>query len=159
MTAPIPCVKASTAIRPRIKTVRYAVITAFPMPTTFREGTSASNEYAIFNNTVQASIDKARKRVGELAIELGEKLYPLMKHIYTWFLEQFHYGTLQGRCRHLHLLTVSVQSGGKSHNFRNWAVASATTPWLQLRSMSKPPLLSTWLSSISERAQRRPSPS
>lgn len=49
----------------------------------FRDGTSASNEYAIFNNTVQASIDKARKRVGELAIELGEKLYPLMKHIYT----------------------------------------------------------------------------
>lgn len=49
----------------------------------FREGTSASNEYAIFNNTVQASIDKARKRVSELAIELGEKLYPLMKHIYT----------------------------------------------------------------------------
>ncbi len=49
----------------------------------FREGTSASNEYAIFNNTVQAAIDKARKRVGELAIELGEKLYPLMKHLYT----------------------------------------------------------------------------
>ncbi|MCM1163233.1 MAG: phage tail tape measure protein [Muribaculaceae bacterium] len=49
----------------------------------FREGTSASNEYAIFNNTVQASIDKARKRVSELAIELGEKLFPLMKHIYT----------------------------------------------------------------------------
>ena len=49
----------------------------------FREGTSASNEYAIFNNTVQASIDKARKRVSELAIELGEKLYPIMKHIYT----------------------------------------------------------------------------
>ena len=49
----------------------------------FRDGTSASNEYAIFNNTVQASIDKARKRVSELAIELGEKLYPLMKHIYT----------------------------------------------------------------------------
>lgn len=49
----------------------------------FREGTSASNEYAIFNNTVQASIDKARKRVSELAVELGEKLYPLMKHFYT----------------------------------------------------------------------------
>ena len=49
----------------------------------FREGTSASNEYAIFNNTVQASIDKARKRVSELAIELGEKLYPMMRHIYT----------------------------------------------------------------------------
>lgn len=49
----------------------------------FREGTSASNEYAIFNNTVQAEIDKARKRIGELAIELGQKLYPLLRHIYT----------------------------------------------------------------------------
>lgn len=49
----------------------------------FREGTSATNEYAIFNNTAQASIDKARKRVSELAIELGEKLYPVMRHIYT----------------------------------------------------------------------------
>ena len=39
----------------------------------FREETSASNEYAIFNNTAQSAIDKARKRVGELAIELGEK--------------------------------------------------------------------------------------
>lgn len=48
----------------------------------FREGTSASNEYAIFNNTVQAEMDKARKKVSELAVELGEKLYPLMSHIY-----------------------------------------------------------------------------
>ncbi len=37
-----------------------------------REGTSATNEYAIFNNTAQAAIDKARKRVTELAVELGE---------------------------------------------------------------------------------------
>lgn len=49
----------------------------------FNEGTSVLNEYNIFNNTVQSSIDKARKRVNELAIELGEKLYPLMRHIYT----------------------------------------------------------------------------
>lgn len=49
----------------------------------FRAGTSASNEYAIFNNTAQAAIDKARKRVTELAVELGEKLYPVMRHIYT----------------------------------------------------------------------------
>lgn len=48
----------------------------------FREGTSASNEYAIFNNTVQAEIDKAKKKISELAVELGQKLYPLMSHIY-----------------------------------------------------------------------------
>ena len=49
----------------------------------FNAATSATNEFAIFNNTAQASIDKAKKRVSELAIELGQKLYPVMKHIYT----------------------------------------------------------------------------
>lgn len=49
----------------------------------FTAASSATHEYEIFNNTAQAAIDKARKRVGELAIELGEKLYPIMKHIYT----------------------------------------------------------------------------
>ncbi len=49
----------------------------------FSEATSATKEYEIFNNTAQASIDKAKKRVSELAVELGEKLYPIMKHIYT----------------------------------------------------------------------------
>lgn len=49
----------------------------------FAEATSATKEYAMFNNTAQASIDKAKKRVSELAIELGEKLFPIMKHIYT----------------------------------------------------------------------------
>ena len=49
----------------------------------FAQATSATREYEIFNNTAQAAIDKARKRVGELAIELGEKLYPIMRHIYT----------------------------------------------------------------------------
>jgi TP901 family phage tail tape measure protein len=49
----------------------------------FTEASSATKEYAMFNNTAQASIDKAKKRVTELAIELGEKLYPVMKHIYT----------------------------------------------------------------------------
>lgn len=49
----------------------------------FNEATSATREYEIFNNTAQAAIDKARKRVNELAVELGEKLYPVMRHIYT----------------------------------------------------------------------------
>lgn len=49
----------------------------------FDEGTSVLNEYNMFNNTAQASLDKAQKRVKEIAIELGEKLYPIMSHIYT----------------------------------------------------------------------------
>lgn len=49
----------------------------------FREATSATREYNIFNNTAQAGIDKARKGIHELAIQLGEKLLPLYKHIMT----------------------------------------------------------------------------
>lgn len=49
----------------------------------FSEASSATNEYNIFNNTVQAGIDKAKKRLSELSIELGEKLLPVMKHVYS----------------------------------------------------------------------------
>lgn len=49
----------------------------------FKEATSASNEYGIFNNTVQAGIDKAKNRIHEMAVELGEKLLPVMKHVMT----------------------------------------------------------------------------
>ncbi|MBR1882723.1 MAG: phage tail tape measure protein [Muribaculaceae bacterium] len=49
----------------------------------FEEATSATREYNIFNNTAQAGIDKARKAIHELAVQLGEKLLPLYRHIMT----------------------------------------------------------------------------
>lgn len=50
---------------------------------TFEEGTSVTEEFNVQNNTVQAGLDKARKGVTELAVELGEKLLPIMKHVYS----------------------------------------------------------------------------
>ena len=47
----------------------------------FKEATSVTKEYNVQNNTVQAGLDKARKRVKEIAVELGEKLQPIMKHV------------------------------------------------------------------------------
>ena len=47
----------------------------------FKEATSVTKEYNVQNTTVQAGLDKARKRVKEMAIELGEKLQPVMRHI------------------------------------------------------------------------------
>lgn len=49
----------------------------------FTEASSASNEYGIFNSTTQASLDKAKKKVKELKIELGEQLVPVMRHVLT----------------------------------------------------------------------------
>ena len=47
----------------------------------FEEGTSVTEEFNVQNSTVQAGLDKARKGVTELAVELGEKLQPVMSHV------------------------------------------------------------------------------
>lgn len=49
----------------------------------FEEGTSVTNEFLVQNTTVEASLEKAKKAVNELRVELGERLYPLMGHIYS----------------------------------------------------------------------------
>lgn len=49
----------------------------------FRDASSASNEYQIFNSTTQAGIDKAKNHIHELAVQLGEKLMPVMRHVMT----------------------------------------------------------------------------
>lgn len=47
----------------------------------FKEGTSIDKEFSVQNTTVQASLDKAKKAVNDLRVELGEKLSPVMSHI------------------------------------------------------------------------------
>jgi predicted site-specific integrase-resolvase len=47
----------------------------------FKEATSVTKEFTVQNTTVQAELDKARKRVKEMAVELGEKLKPVMAHV------------------------------------------------------------------------------
>lgn len=44
----------------------------------FSEATSVTGEFNVKNNTVQASLDKAKKGFKEMAVELGEKLRPAM---------------------------------------------------------------------------------
>lgn len=46
----------------------------------YKEGTSVQKEYSVMNNTVQAEIDKAKKRFHEMSIELGERLVPVVKY-------------------------------------------------------------------------------
>lgn len=47
----------------------------------FQEGTSVTKEFDVQNNTVKAGLEKASKRVREVAVELGEKLMPVMRHV------------------------------------------------------------------------------
>lgn len=46
----------------------------------FREATSVTAEFNVQNNTVQASLDKAKKAFHEVSVELGEELMPLYSH-------------------------------------------------------------------------------
>lgn len=46
----------------------------------YKEGTSVSKEYATMNNTVEAGIEKAKKKFIEMAVELGERLMPVVKY-------------------------------------------------------------------------------
>lgn len=49
----------------------------------YAEGTSVIEEFNVQNTTVQAEIDKARKRFADLSIELGSKLMPLARYAIT----------------------------------------------------------------------------
>lgn len=49
----------------------------------YKEGVSVQKEYETMNNTVQAEIDKAKKKFQEMTIELGEKLLPVVKYTVT----------------------------------------------------------------------------
>ncbi|MBD5379602.1 MAG: phage tail tape measure protein [Bacteroides sp.] len=44
----------------------------------FEDGTSVTKEYQVQNTTVEAKLEKARKRFNELTVELGERLVPVM---------------------------------------------------------------------------------
>ena len=46
----------------------------------YEEGTSVLNEFNVQNSTVQAELDKAKKRFADLSIELGQKLMPIAKY-------------------------------------------------------------------------------
>lgn len=47
----------------------------------YRDGTSIINEFNVQNNTVQAQLDKAKKHLKDVRIELGEKLLPVMRYM------------------------------------------------------------------------------
>lgn len=49
----------------------------------YAEGTSVQNEFNIMNNTVQAKIDKCKKKFKEMTIELGERLLPVVQYTIT----------------------------------------------------------------------------
>ena len=49
----------------------------------FEEAVSIDKEFNVQNNTVQAGLDKAKKRFHEMAVELGEKLIPVMRYAIT----------------------------------------------------------------------------
>ena len=46
----------------------------------YASGTSVINEFNVQNNTVQAQLDKAKKRFEDISVELGEQLIPVTRY-------------------------------------------------------------------------------
>lgn len=46
----------------------------------YNDGTSIIEEFNVQNNTIQAGIDKSKKKFADLTIELGEKLLPIARY-------------------------------------------------------------------------------
>lgn len=61
----------------KIEGIRVAQMTANEA---YHEGTSIIDEFNVQNNTVQAGIDKSKKKFADLTIELGEKLLPIAQY-------------------------------------------------------------------------------
>ena len=51
----------------------------------YKEGTSVIDEFSVQNETVQAKLDKAKKRLNDMAVELGERLIPATSLLITTF--------------------------------------------------------------------------
>ena len=51
----------------------------------YKEGNSVVKEFGVMNNTVQAHLDKCKKKFHEMTIELGGQLLPVVKYTCTGF--------------------------------------------------------------------------
>ena len=49
----------------------------------YSEAVSIDKEFNVQNNTVMAGIEKAKKKLNEIAVELGQKLSPILKYVYS----------------------------------------------------------------------------
>jgi len=51
----------------------------------YKDGSSVLKEFDVMNNTVQAHLDKCKKKFHEMTVELGEQLIPVVKYTCTGF--------------------------------------------------------------------------
>ena len=51
----------------------------------YKDGSSVLKEFGVMNNTVQAHLDKCKKKFHEMTVELGEQLLPVVKYTCTGF--------------------------------------------------------------------------
>lgn len=86
----------------------------------YAAGTSVLNEFNVQNNTVQADLDKAKKRFQDLTIELGEKLIPVTRYAIS---------TMSVGIRVLSTLITFTITHAKELTVLATAIAVCTTLW------------------------------
>ena len=105
----------------------------------YEKATSVEGEFNTMNNTVQAEIDKAKKRFHELSVELGERLLPVVKYTITGGallvkslsaiagVVSRNFGLISRLVIIIGGYTAAVQIATNATKI--WAVVTKATPW------------------------------
>lgn len=90
----------------------------------FADGTSMMEEYSTVNNNAAAQLEKSKKRMQEVKVELGEKLIPIMTKLYeilssgaSWLTKNVKLVELVGEAIGAYILVVTLANARmKIHN-------------------------------------------
>lgn len=114
----------------------------------FAEATSIDNEFEVQNTTVQASLDKQKKRIAELRVELGEKLLPAVRLAnssaeVSLKVMNATIGFISEHRTELAMLTAAVivyTVAVKAAALNTWHLTAATKTWTVITKLMQPAL-------------------
>lgn len=105
----------------------------------YEKATSVQNEFNTMNNTVQAHLDKCKKRFHELTVELGEQLLPVVKYTCGGFSTMISvFSVVAGYVKRNFALIAILAGGFVYYNTvvtlatkatKIWAAVTKATPW------------------------------
>ena len=105
----------------------------------YENATSVQGEFNTMNNTVQAHLDKCKKRFHEMTVELGEQLLPVVKYTCTGFSLMVNVLSVLAGFVSRNFKLLATLAGGfvyyttvvslATNATKIWAAVTKATPW------------------------------
>ena len=105
----------------------------------YREGTSVIGEFDVMNETVEARLEKCKKKFHEMTVELGEQLLPMIKYTCTGFSLMVRAMSVLAGYVTRNFTLIATLAGGiayyttvvklATNATKIWAAVTTATPW------------------------------